>query len=104
MKLFCINLFFVLTPVTLGLLGFLYPPLWFFASLSAIATGIFQVVTGFTLFIAQPKNPLLIIYLLFTLAFFLLWHCTGGEWILAMPPALAIYMSVIIYLNRKPKT
>lgn len=103
MKLFYINLAFVLTPAALGLLGFLYHPLWLFAALLPIGTGILQFAVSVTLFIAQPKNLFLHTYFLLVVVFFSLWKYTNWEWIWAMPPTLAIYMSVIIYLNSKPQ-
>lgn len=103
MKLFFINLFLIITLAVLCILDFLLEGYRFYALLLALFTGVFQVVAGLNFLIKVP-SVLIYTYVLLTSLFFFLWYFTDFYWIIAMPPALAIYMSVIIYLNSKLKT
>lgn len=97
-----LNYFFVGTPILLGLLGFIYNPLWFFAAIAPIFTGFFQVIYAICLFIEKDfRDIYLTIYLTVTILFFILWINTSWQWIWAMPPVLAIYLSVIFFIEAK---
>lgn len=89
-------------PIAFGLLGYIYNPLWFFAAITPIFTGMFQVTTAISLFIEKDfRSTTLTIYLTVTILFFILWINTSWEWIWAMPPLLAIYLSVIFFIEAK---
>jgi len=101
-----LNYFFVGVPIALGLLGFVYNPLWFFAAITPILTGFFQVIQAICLYIEKDfRNRYLSIYFIVTILFFILWINTSWQWIWALPPILAIYLTVIFFIevkNQKP--
>lgn len=89
-------------PIALGVLGYAYNPLWFFAAITPIFTGMFQVTTAISLFIEKDfRSTTLTIYLIATIVFFALWINTDWDWIWAMPPALALYMSALLFIEAK---
>jgi hypothetical protein len=97
-----LNYFFVGTPILLGLLGFICDPLFFFAAIISIFTGFFQVIYAIALFIEKDfRDIYLTIYLIVTILFFILWINTSWDWIWAMPPILAIYLSAIFFIEAK---
>ncbi len=96
MKFIHVNYFFVGFPIFLGLSGFLYNPLWFFAAIFPIFTGFFQVTAAICMFIDKNfKSVCLTIYFTAAFLFFVLWINTNWQWIWCMPPLLAFYFTYI---------
>lgn len=97
-----LNYFFVGTPIALGLLGFIFNPLWFIAAIIPIFTGFFQIIQAICLFIQKDfKDVSLSIYFIATILFFVLWINTSWQWIWALPPLLAIYLTAILFVEAK---
>lgn len=96
------NLFLVGILVVLGLLGFVEPGCWFIGALATIPFGAFQFIVGTGMLIdSGGKDVLLQIYFAGAVLFFALWIAGGWFWIIALPPALAVYLSVILYIKAK---
>ena len=98
-----LNYFIVGIPPAMILMGYLceetliYYGLWL-----TLLTGAFQVVVGIGMFIDSFfKHRLIQIYLIGVALFFLLWFITEWKWLLILPPMLAIYMTVILYIEAK---
>ena len=72
-----------------------------FALLSTMITGFMQVCIGIQLLIDKPRNKYVIVYLLLTALFFLLQFIFGADWLWSLPPALAIYLTWILYHLKK---
>ena len=77
-----------------------------FALISAMITGFIQVIISFFLLAKNPKNKWYQFYILAVISFFVLWYYSttiqnNNDHItyilLATPPILAIYISVIVY-------
>jgi len=97
-----VNYFMVGVPSLLGLLGFLEPGCWFFGALFTIVTGGFQFITGTGLLIdTGGKRIEYAIYFAGTILFFILWMATDWLWIVLLPPALALYLSVLLFIEAK---
>lgn len=89
-------------PCLLGLIGFIFPACWFFGALFTIVTGGFQFITGTGLLIdTGGKRIEYVIYFAGVTLFFTLWIATDWFWIIALPPALAVYLSIILFLEAK---
>lgn len=96
------NYFMVGVPCLLGLIGFIFPVCWFFGALFTIVTGGFQFITGTGLLIdTGGKRIEYVIYFAGVTLFFTLWIATDWFWIIALPPALAVYLSIILFLEAK---
>jgi len=72
--------------------------------IALIWTGLFQVVIGFMMAFDKPENIYLRIYVIAVIIFFLLLIVTDWEWIWAMPPGLAVYFSVLMFIEAKRET
>lgn len=98
-----INYFMVGFPLAMGLFGWLfYEGLWMWGLLFTMLTGGFQVLAGIGMFIAGGcKSRLLFLYLTMVAAFFAMSKFTDWKWIIAMPPLLALYMSILLYVEAK---
>ena len=92
-----INCFAVGLPLAIAALTVFEVGMLSFALLSTVITGFLQVSIGLCLLIKHYKNTHLQAYLLFCTLFFSLWYATDWGWIWAMPPALAIYMTIILH-------
>ena len=97
-----LNYFFIGLPVLLALLGFLYNPLWLFAAVFPIFTGLFQLIQATCFFIDKNfRSVYLSIYFGATFLFFVLWINTSWQWIWIMPPVLALYLTTLFYMEAK---
>lgn len=92
-----INLIGIGLPFLITAFTVFEPGMFIVALLSTMVTGFIQVSIGLSLLIDHYKNRHLQAYFLFCILFFSLWHTTDWEWIWAMPPALAIYMTIILH-------
>lgn len=98
-----INYFALVMPLLLGLIGFLATDDDFYicALLSTAATGAIQVIIALTMLPKHSSN-LLYTYLSITAMFFIIWNFTREDfYIFAIPPALAIFLTYIIYVEGK---
>lgn len=100
-----LNYFFVGLPITLCIAGIFSEAFLLYGILSTILTGFYQATIGFKMFFDEPDDRNLQIYVATVILFFSLWignavinynnliiYC-----LIATPPSLAIYFSVIIY-------
>lgn len=77
----------------------------FFSLYSTMLTGFLQIVLGLILLFNEPKNQQIISYLIAVILFFTLWYLNvtlfdSNEltyFLFAIPPTLAVYLSVLIY-------
>lgn len=112
-----INTFAICLPIILGLLSFIEKGFLFWCLLSTILTGKLQIITGVYLILRNPKNHYLQLYFSGVLFFFGFWFYKAiqnseiifdtineilydkisSPYFIAIPPALAIYLSLIIY-------
>jgi|GEM_PF-2987035 len=101
--LYILNYFIVDIPPAMMLAGYLFEEtLIYYGLWLTLLTGAFQVVVGIGMFIDSFfEHRLIQIYLAGVTLFFLFWFITEWEWLLVMPPALAIYMTVILYIEAK---
>lgn len=101
--LYILNYFIVGIPPAMILAGYLFEEtLIYYGLWLTLLTGAFQVVVSIGMFIDSFfKHKLIQIYLTGVALFFLLWFITEWEWLLVMPPALAIYMTVILHIETK---
>lgn len=78
-------------PIVLGIISFMYGLVF------TMLTGAIQVLIAISMLVMNYRNIHLYIYLATTLLFFLLWLVFAtGNWIFALPPALAIYLTYIV--------
>ncbi|CAA9200508.1 hypothetical protein [Flavobacterium collinsii] len=78
---------------------------FFFSLLSTILTGIIQVLIGIKMILKEPHNRYLQIYIIGVLLYFAVYFISSyfriyqilNNFLLAVPPLLAIYLSVLIY-------
>lgn len=101
-----LNYFMVGFPLIMAVGGLLYEEyLWIYGLLFTIVTGSFQVIVGLGMFINSGcRNKYLGIYLILVAVFFLLWTITDWKWVAALPPILAVYMTVLLFVESKNKT
>ena len=90
-------------PLAMALFGWLfYEGLWFWGLLFTMLTGGFQVVAGIGMFIdGSCRNKYVGIYLITVAIFFALWIITDWKWVIALPPLLALYMTVLLIIEAK---
>lgn len=98
-----LNIFIVGIPLLLILAGFLfeetliYYGLWF-----TLVTGAFQVIVGVGVYVDSGfRHDMARNYLAVVAVFFVLWFIAQWTWLLVLPPALAIYLTVILYIEAK---
>jgi hypothetical protein len=104
-----LNCFFVGLPIMLGAIGLIFNDFYFWALVSTMLTGAFQLIAALYLICIEPKNKLLHIYFILVILFFGLWFFNstiGYENILTItllgiPIVLTIYLSIIIYKKSK---
>lgn len=108
-----INTFAILLPFILVLIGIIVNDsagnYIGYALFSTMLTGFLQVILGLTLFFRRPNNKPIISYLSAVILFFLLWYLNANfidsdvltYCLFAVPPILAIYLSIIIYKSDK---
>lgn len=92
-----INLIGIGSPFLIAAFIVFDPGMLFIALLSTMVTGFIQVSIGLSLLIDHYKNKHLQTYFLFCILFFSLCYTTDWWWIWAMPPVLAIYMTIILH-------
>lgn len=100
-----INFLLVGFPLTMAFLGCLINDEFLgWGLLSLIITGVFQVIVGLGIFMkSNGRNIYFGIYLIMVAIFFSLWHMTYWKWIFALPPLLALYMTVLLFLKLKKR-
>ena len=107
-NLFRLNLAFIGFPILLCLLGIFDPSFVFWGFLSTILTGLFQVVVGIGMLKDAPKDKNLQRYAALVVLFFFGWlACSFIDYgdipmnfLFALPPFLAAYLTYIIYQKR----
>ena len=88
-------------PVSLGLLGIANESFFIYALVSTMATGFIQVMTGIFFWREYPTSIHIKIYFLLVAIFFLLLFTKiNGDWYWYMPPALCLYLSLLIYTKK----
>jgi len=92
-----INLIGIGTPFLIAAFIVFDPGMFIVALLSTMVTGFIQISIGLSLLINHYKNRHLQVYFLFCILFFSLWYTTDWGWIWAMPPSLALYMTIILH-------
>jgi len=98
-----INYIALAIPFLLGLAGLVLKDddIYIYALLSTAVTGAIQVIIALTM-LPRHNSNLLYTYLSITALFFALWYILGEEYgLIAMPPALAIFLTYIIYVEGK---
>ena len=104
-----LNTFAVGLPLLLAIISLIVNELLIIAAYSTMITGAIQLLLGLFLFMKEPRNKYLILYLLVVIAFFSLWYynvsisyCDYLGYILfPIPLLLAIYLSILIYKKEK---
>jgi len=95
------NYFFTGVPFAFIAIGYLMDNVLFMIGLLfCILTGMFHIVVGASLCIANNGKLLYSGYLLGVVTFFILWIFTSWNWITILPPILALYISIILYLKK----
>ena len=94
------NLIIIIIPVLLALIGTSDPQFYMYALLFTAVTGAVQVLLALIMLFKYPGN-LLYIYSGVTVFFFLLWMVLGSDhsYIFALPPALALFLTYIIFIE-----
>jgi hypothetical protein len=96
-----LNYFFTVVPFFSIIIGYLTDDrLCMMGLLFSILTGLFQIVVGISLCMENHGKFLYSGYLLGVVIFFTLWIFTSWDWILTLPPTLALYISIALYLKR----
>ena len=96
-----INFIVVIAPILFGLLGLTDEEYLIHAALASIVTGAVQVIIALFM-LSKHSSNLLYIYFAITGLFFILWEFLGTNfYIFALPPALALYLTYIIYIERQ---
>lgn len=96
-----LNYFFIIVPFAFITIGYLMDNILFMIGLLfSILTGMFHIVVGASLCIANNGKLLYSGYILGVVTFFTLWIFTSWDWILIFPPTLALYISILLYLKR----
>ncbi|KGO93242.1 hypothetical protein [Flavobacterium subsaxonicum] len=96
------NYFITGIPPILLLAGWLFASsVWMIGALLTMVTGAFHIVVGIGLCIETNGKPIYLIYLLGVALFFILWIITNWENVVYMPPILATYMSVLLFIKAK---
>jgi uncharacterized membrane protein len=97
------NYFF--TGVPAAMIGFGYllnSDIAIMGMLLMIMTGFFQVVVGIMALAESGfRDVRYSAYLAAVLLFFMLWALTDWQWIIMIPPALAFYLSVLLFIDAK---
>lgn len=89
-------------PILFGLLGFIWKECWGIALLSTMLTGLLQVVAALLYYGEHPESMHIKIYFAGVVLFFTLWFALPVDIntiILIFPPALCIYLCLIIYIE-----
>jgi membrane protein DedA with SNARE-associated domain len=88
-------------PVSLGLLGIANESFFIYALVSTMATGFIQLLTGMFFWREYPASSHIKIYFALVAAFFLLLFTNiTSDWYWYMPPALCLYLSLLIYTKK----
>lgn len=105
-----INIFAIGLPILLGLIGIFFDIFLFYALISLMLTGLIQVLLGVYLFVNNPKDTNLKIYLGTVMAYFSSWFFIENSDLdlgnftfifFTIPALLAIYLTVIIFKKMK---
>lgn len=109
-QIYYLNLFAVGLPIALCLAGIFNEIFLFYGLLSTMLTGLIQIVLGVNMLIDEPKDRSLKIYFFSIVLFFLLWILAAynnhyldklSYVLLAIPPILAVYLTLIIIKKMK---
>jgi len=101
-----INYIALAIPFILGLAGLAFSDddIYIIALVSTALTGAIQVIIALTMLPKHSSN-LLYSYLALTALFFAVWYIVGEEiGLVAIPPALAIFLTYIIYVEGKKES
>ncbi|WP_162126344.1 hypothetical protein [Flavobacterium phycosphaerae] len=89
-------------PLSLGLLGFINETFFIYGLISTMATGFIQLMTGLFFWHEYPKSIAIKVYFFLVAVFFLLLSTNiTSDWHWYMPPALCLYLSVLIYTKKE---
>jgi len=99
-----INYIALVIPLVLAIIGLQDEQFYMYALLFTAVTGAVQVLIALTM-LPNHHSSLLYIYFTVTALFFLVWYFFGEVFgIFAIPPALAIFLTYLIYIeSRKEK-
>ena len=95
-----INYIALAIPLVLAMIGLQDEQFYMYALLFTAVTGGIQVLIALTMLPNHSSN-LLYIYLTITALFFIVWYFVNSEAIFAIPPALAIFLTYIIYSEHR---
>ena len=91
-------------PFTFGLLSFINDGSLIIAAISTMATGFIQVIIAILYWKKYPKSLAIKIYFLLVLFFFVaLYLSLFSNWIWFLPPALCLFLSVMVYILSSKK-
>lgn len=97
-----LNYFLTGVPALLIIIGYITGSgLWMAGALFSILTGIFHIVVAINLRMETDCKLMYLFYILGVIAFFFLWYITDWETVIYIPPILAIYLSILLYLKAK---
>ena len=98
-----LNYLIVGFPIAMALAGWFFDEtFWGWGLMSLIITGIFQVIVGLGMFMrSNGRNIYFGTYLIMVVIFLLLWHMTYWKWIFILPPLLALYVTVLLFIEAK---
>ena len=111
-----LNLFIMLIPISFGLLSFLDEEFLFYAALSILPLGLFQIILAIYLSFEKPKINYLNKYWALVILFFTIWIFSSSLSKLLInknyiyytlywtPPTLSIYFSLLIFNASKTTT
>nr|WP_315157353.1 hypothetical protein [uncultured Flavobacterium sp.] len=86
-------------PIFISLFAIFERGLLALALLSTMVTGLIQIILAFKYWQENTKNIFINIYFfIVALFFFFLWFSTES-WIWCLPPALCLYLSLLIYTH-----
>lgn len=86
-------------PIFISLFAIFESGLLTLALLSTMVTGLIQIILAFKYWQENPKNIFIKIYFFNATLFFFLLCFFNKSWIWYLPPALCLYLSILIYTN-----
>ncbi len=98
-----LNYFIAGIPVILITAGWLFKhKIIFLGYLLSIITGGFQLIFGIGIYIdSNYKDKWIRYYLIMVTLYFLLYFTTHWFWLIALPPLLALYFSLHVFMEAK---
>jgi hypothetical protein len=86
-------------PIIISLFAIFESGLFALALLSTMVTGLIQIILAFKYWQENPKNIFIKIYFFIVAVFFFALCFTNESWIWYLPPAICLYLSILIYTN-----